>query len=194
MTVKRLKKYLLLIVALTVAVPASGNQERPNEDFRAQLKRVVLEAKNSFIDEFDAEVWLTEQANRLAKVAPHIPREEQFSILKLTHHEAKKQSLDPLLVLAVINVESNFDHYALSNAGARGLMQVMPFWKDEIGQPDDDLFDMQTNLQYGCAILRLYLDKENRDMTRALARYNGSKGQHWYPMRVYQSMRDTWFP
>jgi len=97
-------------------------------------------------------------------------------------------------VLALINIESDFDHYAVSNAGARGLMQIMPFWINEIGKPDDNLFDIKTNIKYGCAILSLYLEKEKKDTTKALARYNGSRGQSWYPMRVYKAMRKTWSP
>lgn len=172
----------------------AAKQEKPNAAFRAKLVETIAKAGDSFADRFDAEVWLLEQSTRLAKVAPHIPENERFTILRLVHQEATRFSLNPMLVLAVINVESNFDHYAISNAGARGLMQVMPFWKLELGKPEDSLFDIQTNLKYGCAILSLYLEKENKNTTRALARYNGSLGQSWYPMRVYKAMRKTWRP
>jgi soluble lytic murein transglycosylase-like protein len=90
-------------------------------------------------------------------------------------------------------VESNFDRFAISSAGARGLMQVMPFWLDEIGRPDDDLFDIETNLRFGCTILRHYLDRERGDRVRALARYNGSLGQTWYPQRVFTALSQRWF-
>ena len=89
-------------------------------------------------------------------------------------------------------MESNFDRFAISSAGARGLMQVMPFWKDIIGHENDNLMLIETNLKYGCAILSLYKKKENKDMTRALARYNGSRGKSWYPMRVYKAYRKRW--
>ena len=167
-------------------------QERPNDGFRQKLIATIAKAESSFEDEFDAEVWLFEQAKRLAKVSPHIPEDERFTILRLVHREAKKFNLDPMLVLALINVESDFDHYAISSAGARGLMQVMPFWIDEIGHPDDNLHDIATNLRYGCAILSIYLDRENNDTTMALSSYNGSRGQSWYPMRVYKAMRRVW--
>src|SRR5699024_11430690 len=101
--------------------------------------------------------------------------------------------LSPDLVLAVIQVESAFKRYALSPAGARGLMQVMPFWVDEIGRPHDNLFDMQTNLRYGCTILAFYLDKENGNVTRALARYHGSLGQYSYPARVERALHKRWY-
>lgn len=172
----------------------SSKQERPDDDFRTKLIATIAKSESSFKDAFDAEVWLFEQAKRLEKVAPHIPEDERFTILRMVHSEANKAGLDPLLVLALINVESDFDHYAISSAGARGLMQVMPFWKDEIGHPDDNLHDIDTNLRYGCAILSLYLDKEKNDMTLALARYNGSRGKHWYPMRIYKAQRRVWHP
>ncbi len=171
-----------------------SQQERPDSDFRKKLIATIAKAENSFDDRFDAEVWLFEQATRLSKVAPHIPEDERFSILRMVHKEATQFGLDPMLVLALINIESDFDHYAISNAGALGLMQVMPFWKQEIGHPDDNLHEIATNLRYGCAILSLYLEKEKKDTTLALARYNGSRGQSWYPMRVYKAMRTVWHP
>ena len=173
---------------------SNSQQERPNNDFRKKLIATIAKAEKSFDDRFDAEVWLFEQATRLAKVAPHIPEDERFSILRMVHKEATQFELDPMLVLALINIESDFDHYAISSAGALGLMQVMPFWKQEIGHPDDNLHEISTNLRYGCAILSLYLEKEQKDTTLALARYNGSRGQSWYPMRVYKAMRRVWHP
>lgn len=173
---------------------SSSHQERPDSEFKKKLIATIAKAESSFDDQFDAEVWLYEQATRLAKVAPHIPEDERFTILRLVHQQASKFDLDPMLVLALINVESDFDHYAISNSGALGLMQVMPFWKQEIGHPDDNLHEIETNLKYGCAILSLYLQKEKKDTTLALARYNGSRGQYWYPMRVYKAMRKVWHP
>jgi soluble lytic murein transglycosylase-like protein len=172
----------------------SSQQERPDSEFKKKLMATIAKAKSSFDDKFDAEVWLFEQATRLAKAAPHIPEDERFTILRLVHREAKRFDLDPMLVLALIDVESDFDHYAISSAGALGLMQVMPFWKDEIGHPDDNLHEIETNLRYGCAILKQYLEIEKMNTTLALARYNGSRGQVWYPMRVYKAMRRIWRP
>lgn len=173
---------------------SSSQQEKPDSDFRKKLIATIRKAENSFDDRFDAEVWLFEQATRLSKVAPHISEDERFSILRMVHKEATNFGLDPMLVLALINIESDFDHYAISSAGALGLMQVMPFWKHEIGHPDDNLHEISTNLRYGCAILSLYLEKEKKDTTLALARYNGSRGKSWYPMRVYKAMRKVWHP
>ena len=97
-------------------------------------------------------------------------------------------------MLSVIQVESNFDRFAVSVAGALGLMQVMPFWLDEIGRPGDNLLDIRTNLRFGCTILRYYLDREQGHLSRALARYNGSVGKTWYPDRVFRALRTRWYP
>ncbi|WP_444994718.1 lytic transglycosylase domain-containing protein [Aliikangiella sp. IMCC44359] len=194
MFLKQLSLITLLSLCFITNVTGATVQEKPDKEFRLKLAKVIKDASDSFEDKFDAEVWLLEQALRLAKVAPHIPEDERLKILRLVHKEASLFKLDPMLVLALINVESNFDQFAISSAGARGLMQVMPFWKAELGKPEDSLFDMQTNIRYGCAILSLYLEKEKQHTTHALARYNGSRGQSWYPMRVYKSMRKTWHP
>jgi len=195
---KQLIYLISVIVLLAGGMPAkqvyAATQEKPTDEFRMKLAKVIADAPDSFKDKFDAEVWLVEQSIRLAKAAPHIPEDERLSILRNVHQEATNFQLDPMLVLALIDVESDFDQYAISSAGARGLMQVMPFWKDVIGKQEDSLFDIQTNLRYGCAILSLYLEKEKANTTKALARYNGSRGQSWYPMRVYKSMRRIWHP
>jgi soluble lytic murein transglycosylase-like protein len=107
-------------------------------------------------------------------------------------YEAMRAGLDPHLVLAVIDVESKFRKYAVSNAGARGLMQVMPFWVDQIGEKGQDLFQERTNLRYGCTILRFYLDRERGNLVNALARYNGSLGRAEYPARVLAALQQRW--
>ncbi len=168
-----------------------ANQEKPNDDFRKKLK-AALSVEHAFEDKYEAQVWLKAMSLRLAKRAPHIPEKERFEILRLAHREAKRYKLDPQIVLALIEVESNFDRYAISKAGALGLMQIMPFWKDEIGKPGDNLMTIETNLRYGCAILSLYLEKEKNNMTRALARYNGSLGKTWYPQRVFSALKKRW--
>ena len=168
----------------------SATQERPDADMRTALLEAI-NSSDSFTDRFDAEVWLTDMSGRL-EGRVNGP-EERLRILKLVHYEATRAKLDPEIVLALINVESNFDHFAISSAGAQGLMQIMPFWLEEIGRPDDNLFDISTNLRFGCTILNIYLKRENGDMRRALARYNGSVGKNWYPQRVYKALRTTWY-
>ena len=173
------------------ATPAwSATQERPDAGMRTALFEAI-NSSDSFTDRFDAEVWLTDMSRRLQSRVKD--PEERLMILKQVHYEARRSGLEPELVLSLINVESNFDHFAISSVGARGLMQIMPFWLEEIGRPDDNLFDISTNLRFGCTILNIYLKREKGDMRRALARYNGSVGKNWYPQRVYKSLRTTWY-
>jgi len=167
-----------------------ATQERPDADLRKALINAI-NSSDSFVDRFDAEVWLIDMSTRLQSRLDNPA--ERLAILKKVHYEAQRANLDPQLVLALIQVESNFDRFAISSAGARGLMQIMPFWVDEIGTPDDNLFDIDTNLRFGCTILSLYLEREKGDMHRALARYNGSVGQHWYPRRVFTALRQRWY-
>jgi soluble lytic murein transglycosylase-like protein len=134
--------------------------------------------------------WLTEMSKRLKVRMPD--DETRTDFLKTVQYEASRAGLDPQLVLALIQVESNFRKYAVSNAGARGYMQVMPFWVGEIGAPEQDLFQLRTNLRYGCTILRYYLDVEHGDLFRALGRYNGSLGRPDYPQRVSRAWHGQW--
>jgi soluble lytic murein transglycosylase-like protein len=180
---------LLLCLQVHAACQAATT-ERPDAAMRQQLVEAI-NASDSFQDRFDAEVWLTDMSTRLGKRVEK--REEALQILRTVHYEARRAGLPPELVLALISVESNFDRFAISAAGAQGLMQIMPFWLDEIGRPDDNLFDITTNLRFGCTILNIYLKREHGDMHRALARYNGSVGEHWYPQRVFKALRTTWY-
>lgn len=159
-------------------------------ELRASLLAAASEA-DSFPDRFDAEVWLTDMSARLARQVED--PEERIEILTRVHYEASRVDLPPELILAVIEVESNFDRYAVSVAGAIGLMQIMPFWLDEIGRPEDNLLHIDTNLRYGCTILRFYYDRENGDLRRALGRYNGSLGRRRYPNLVINKLTGKWF-
>jgi soluble lytic murein transglycosylase-like protein len=118
--------------------------------------------------------------------------DSRVEFLRTVHFEAIRAKLDPQLVLAVIQVESNFRKYAVSRSGARGFMQVMPFWVGLIGRPGDNLFSLRNNLRYGCVILKYYLDAEKGNLHRALARYNGSLGRSDYPNLVIGAWRSTW--
>jgi soluble lytic murein transglycosylase-like protein len=177
-------------LSLSLAGAQAATTERPDDELRHILIQAI-DSSDSFADRFDAEVWLTDMSRRLDRKVPD--PQERLLILKTAHYEATRADLPPELVLAVIDIESNFDRFAISHAGARGLMQVMPFWLDEIGRPDDDLFDIRTNLRMGCTILRHYLDRERGNRTRALARYNGSVGKTWYPQRVYKALGKRWY-
>jgi len=189
-----MSRALLAMLLLALALPAPALARQTPDEVDPELRRVLREAAESaesFGDRFDAEVWLTDMSRRLQRQVPDT--EERMLILRLVHHYAGMFDLPPELVLAVIDVESNFDRYAISWAGALGLMQVMPFWRNEIGRPDDDLHDIQTNLLYGCRILAYYLEKEKGDRRAALARYNGSRGQRWYPDRVFDRLSSKWY-
>jgi soluble lytic murein transglycosylase-like protein len=179
-----------LAVAFHVGSVSAATQERPDDKLRSILIDAI-QSSDSFTDRYDAEVWLTDMSHRLHRKVDDL--EERLLILKTAHYEASRADLPPELVLAVIDIESNFDRFAISHAGARGLMQVMPFWLDEIGRPDDDLFDIHTNLRMGCTILRHYLNREKGNRTKALARYNGSTGKTWYPQRVYRALSKRWY-
>ena len=170
-----------------------GNMSADDVDpaLRSKLLDAVADAE-SFPDRFDAEVWLTDMSTRLEGKVTDV--DERLQILRVVHQEATRAELPPELVLAVIDVESNFDRYAISYASALGLMQVMPFWVDELGYDDQNvLFDIRHNILIGCHILKHYLDMENGDLIRGLARYNGSRGQRWYGDRVLDRLRTRWF-
>ena len=159
-----------------------------------ELRKLLIQAVNdssSFKDRFEAEVWLLDMSTRLERFIPDT--EKRLRLLKMIHLEATRAKDHPELVLAVIEVESYFDHFAISRAGALGLMQVMPFWLKEIGRPDDNLFDIRTNLRMGCTILKFYLDKSKGDLVEALQRYNGSLRSNRYSDKVLTKLNKRWF-
>ena len=160
---------------------------------QAALQKAVSDSRptvTSFKDPLEAADWLGEMSSRLARRIPD--REYRLDLLRSVHYEATRAGLDPQLVLGLMQVESGFRKYAVSSAGARGYMQVMPFWVKMIGRPDDNLFDMRTSLRYGCTILRHYLDIEKGDLYRALGRYNGSLGKPEYPNMVRAAWQKNW--
>lgn len=167
------------------------NEEQQTHNELRQFLKQAINDSSSFTDKYEAEVWLLDMSNRLKDKVKH--PEKRLNLLRLIHHEATRAELHPELVLAVIDVESNFNRFAISKAGAQGLMQVMPFWLKEIGQPNDSLFRVKTNLRMGCSILKFYLNKEKGDLTRALARYNGSLGKYKYPNKVFKLLSNRWY-
>lgn len=180
---------LPVLWCLTVSAIASV-QLPPDDQLRALLLQAINES-DSFNDRFEAEVWLMDMSGRLKTLLPE--NKKRLDLLKNIHYEATRAKLQPELVLALIEVESRFDRWAISHAGAQGLMQIMPFWLKEIGHPDDSLFDIKTNLRFGCTILRHYLKIEKGNLTRALGRYNGSLGSFRYPNLIFKALRNRWF-
>ena len=185
------RKFFIACILTALLLPSVVLPEQVPDPELRDLLRIAAGAADSFDDRFDAEVWLTDMSRRLERQVRD--PDERMTILTRVHYEAGRAGLEPELVLAVIEVESNFDRYAVSVAGALGLMQVMPFWRNEIGRPDDNLIQLDTNLRYGCTILKFYLDKENGDLRRALGRYNGSLGQRKYPNLVINKLSGKWF-
>ena len=198
---------LLAALLAAAASPAHGGEqqyERLSDSMRAALHGLIGASNLPppdpwyFGEAGRGEAWLTEMSGRLRRILPSWSPYYQDSqlrrdLLKSVHYEATRAGLDPQLVLAVIHAESAFRKYAVSTAGARGLMQVMPFWVGLIGDERDNLFEMRTNLRYGTVILRHYLwDREKGDMFRALGRYNGSLGRARYPRIVSQRLKQYW--
>jgi soluble lytic murein transglycosylase-like protein len=190
-----MNRLLLLAVMLFPLTGIAGNQvyEPLADSVRQRLSRMVSDRAPPslhFRSSHDAQRWLDEMEKRLAKRIPD--RRQRLELLRAVHYEAVRARLDPQLVLGLIEVESGFRKYAVSFAGARGYMQVMPFWVKLIGQSNHNLFHLRTNLAYGCAILRHYLDVEKGDYYRALGRYNGSLGKGDYPNLVLAAWKGTW--
>lgn len=178
---------LLTVGLLFVSAAHSGTQaeEALSASVRGVLQRAVSDRaapKLVFASQHEADSWLSAMSLRVAKRIPDADYRMDF--LKTVHYEATRAGLDPQMVLGLIEVESGFRKYAVSEAGARGYMQVMPFWVREIGANGQNLFHLSTNLRYGCTILRYYLDMEKGDIYRALGRYNGSLGRPEYPNMV----------
>jgi len=187
---KQLPHALLCVTFLAAPLPQANAEAVPDPELK-NILRDAIASTDSFPDRFEAEVWLADMSLRLSPTVDDT--EERLHILTRVHQEASRAELPPELVLAVIDIESRFDRYAISRAGARGLMQVMPFWLDELDRPNDNLFEIDINLRMGCTILKHYMDKENGDMVQALARYNGSYGKTWYSEKVLGQLNRRWF-
>jgi len=183
---------LVAVATLPLLAIAAADPARASTDPQLrQLLKEAIESDSGFEDRFDAQVWLLDMSRRMEKFIKE-PK-SRIELLKLIHYEARRVGIEPELVLAVIEVESRFDEFAISVSGARGLMQVMPFWLNEIGISDQNLFKIRTNLRMGCTILRYYMDMEPHDLGRALARYNGSLGKTIYPNKVINALHANWF-
>jgi soluble lytic murein transglycosylase-like protein len=190
----RLCAFLALGLWHAAALAGAQQYEPLAASVRAALHSAVADRASPrlvFATPDEAYQWLDEMSIRLARLVPD--QQTRLDLLTTVQYEAKRAGLDPQLVLGVMDVESRFRKYAVSRAGARGYMQVMPFWADLIGTREHNLFNLRTNLRYGCIILRHYLDIERGDTTRALARYNGSLGRrNGYPEKVLRAWQAHW--
>ena len=184
---------LAFVCASDAATAGAQIYEPLAASVQAALSKAVSDQaprSSAFGSKLDEVNWLSEMSRRLEpRIRDHKTR---IAFLKSVHYEASRAGLDPQLVLGLIQVESGFKKYAVSRAGARGFMQVMPFWVKLVGAKGDDLFDMRKNIRYGCVILRHYLDLENGDLYRALGRYNGSLGKPAYPRAVEAAWKRRW--
>jgi soluble lytic murein transglycosylase-like protein len=189
-------RFAAALVALSLLLPGFAHagaqaEEKLAPSVVAGLSRAIADrpVPDDYARRADVQPWIADMSRRLA---PRVTDErERRDLLATVHYEARRAGLDPQLVLSIMQVESAFRKFAISSADARGYMQVMPFWLRLIGAPDQNLFNLRTNLRYGCTILRHYLDIEGGDLYRALGRYNGSLGRPEYPNAVLAAM-DRW--
>jgi soluble lytic murein transglycosylase-like protein len=180
-----------LLLAALAASPLHADAQRDPE-LKAVIEKAIGEAQ-CFTDHYDSAVWYTLMEPRLRKVLPD--KDERVEVLKQVYcetHRASEARLPPGLVMAVISVESRFDRWAVSSAGAVGLMQVMPFWPEKLGMHRYELTHTEPNIRMGCAILRFYLGYEHNDVRKALARYNGAIGRRDYPDMVIGQWTSRW--
>jgi soluble lytic murein transglycosylase-like protein len=188
----RIAIFTLLLMPLLCHAGAQ-KEENLSASVRAMLQKSVSDnapPRLLFDSNLEAQAWLGEMSRRLEKRIPDKDFRQDF--LRTVHYEATRAGLDPQLVLGLIQVESGFKKYAVSSVGARGFMQVMPFWVRSLGTNDQNLFHLRVNMRYGCTILRYYLDIERGDLYRALGRYNGSLGKPEYPNMVLGAWKRHW--
>ncbi len=183
---------LLLIIAGAFAalLPHAALADRQEDPQLGKLLERALAEQECFDDKYDRQVWFTVMQPRLQKLVKNVAEQEE--ILHQVHCEAKRLELPPGLVMAVIDVESRFDRWAVSSAGAVGLMQIMPFWPRQLGMRNEQLVRIPQNIRMGCTILKFYLDREKGDYTKALARYNGSVGRRNYSDIVLTRLANRW--
>jgi len=178
---------LLLTIALAPAIARADGQTDP--ELRGVLAEVIVPTQ-CFDDKYDRALWFAYMGPRLARYVKD--RDEREQILNHVHCESRRVNLPPELVLALMDVESRFDRYAVSSAGAVGLMQVMPFWPTQLGMTNDQLIRIADNVRMGTTILGYYVRKERGNYARALQRYNGSLGRSGYSDLVIDRLASRW--
>jgi len=181
---------VLLALNLSTHAQTSTYEQISDKALKQFLSEGLKHSSETAFDKYDAEVWLERSLSGIKKFG--VKKDTALIILKNVYIESQKNQLPPDLVLAVMEIESHFKRFAVSRVGAQGLMQVMPFWKNEIGRPQDNLTDIQTNIRYGCRILAYYMNVAKNDWTEALARYNGSYGRTMYSEKVMTAWVNHW--
>jgi soluble lytic murein transglycosylase-like protein len=180
---------MLLLLPLALASPAALADRQQDPQLGKLLQQALAEGE-CFQDQFEEQVWLVAMEPQLKRVVKDPA--ERSAILHHVFCEARRLQLPPGLVMAVIDVESRFDRWAVSSTGAVGLMQVMPFWPKQLGMTNHELVRVPQNVRMGCTILKFYLDREKGDYTKALARYNGSVGRRNYADLVLTRLANRW--
>lgn len=191
--------FFLGVLFISTVAYANQKEEELSDSVKTYMRGYVSQtgASTLFFDSpTEQQRWLNDMSTRLNSILPKVSilrdKETQINFLSAVHYEASRAGISPQLMLAIIHVESAFRQHAISHASARGYMQVMPFWVKTIGDDFHNLFALRTNLRYGSVIFRHYLDKENGNVVRALARYNGSLGKLKYPNLVLKKLNDYW--
>ena len=179
-----------ILLAFFCVLSAAALADRQQDPELGKLLQQAIGADSCFEDKYDQQVWHAAMEPKLSRIVAD--QAERAEILYHVHCEAKRLNLPPGLVMSVIDVESRFDRWAVSYAGAVGLMQIMPFWPRQLGMTNEQLVRIPQNIRMGCTILRFYLDREKGDYTRALARYNGSVGRRNYSDLVLARLADRW--
>lgn len=195
---RKLKLITTLILSLNYVNAFASKQmkELLSPEVQAGLHSSIINPvrpRLMFKNQQESDKWLNDMSNRLKRwISDDFLRERYLTIIQ---YEATRAGLDPQIVLSLVTVEGAFNKYAIGTSGERGMMQIMPFWRKQVGNSTHDLFDVQTNIRYGCTILRYYLQKENGDLTRALARYNGAlkvPNYAGYPQRIFKAYNKYW--
>lgn len=188
MNVRAITAAILLLFsygAIAGPVPAASTA------LRAAVHKALTTPNAGFEDQYARSVWMQTMDTRLAPIVKNPQRRKK--LLLLVHSEAERAGVPASLVLAMINVESNFDRWAVSSAGAQGLMQIMPFWLKAAGEPGDNLFNPRTNVRIGCTVLAYYLKRSHGDITEALQRYYGKHYGTGYARRVLTLLSKRWY-
>ncbi len=180
------------MVCLALSTPLhAGPAPSASTQLRAAVRSALSTHAGRFHDRYTRSVWMQTMNARLASIIHN--RRRRRRLLLLVHAEATQAHVPPSLVLAMINVESNFNRWAVSSAGAQGLMQIMPFWLKVAGKPGDNLFNPRTNLRIGCTVLAYYLQRSHDDIAEALQRYYGKRYGNRYEDRVLTLLNERWY-
>lgn len=189
---KKASSLLLAGIGLLLGIQAvAGPAPSASTALRASVRRALAAPGDNFDNRYARSVWLKTMSARLKPYIGNAGKRKQ--LLLLVHTEAARAQVPSSLVLAMMNVESDFKPWAVSSVGAQGLMQIMPFWVKVAGKPGDNLFNPQTNVRIGCTVLAYYLRRSHGDLTEALQRYYGKRFGTTYATLVIKLLNSRWY-